>query len=241
MNPDVHTLTGAYALDALDDLERASFERHLAECPDCAREVREFQETAARLGAAAAVTTPQRLRERVLAEVARTRQFSPAGPRAGRARPGRWTMRITGLVAAAAVIAAAVLGVDLWQTGRDLSGTQSRLAEISTVVNAPDAKSAKGTASNGGTATAVVAPSERRAVLVVAGMPPAPADRAYQLWFMGGGKAYSAGLLRRDDRGGFAPVLAATVPGAEQVGLTLEPSGGSPQPTTQPLMAFRLA
>ncbi|WP_031464971.1 anti-sigma factor [Sciscionella sediminilitoris] len=241
MNPDVHTLTGAYALDALDDLERASFERHLAECPDCAREVREFRETAARLGVAAAVSTPEQLRERVLAEVARTRQFGPAGPRAGRARPARWTVRITGLVAAAAVVAAVLLGVDLWHTDRDLAGTQSRLAAVSAVINAPDAKSAKGTASNGGTATAVVAPSRHRAVLLVTGMPPAPADRVYQLWFMGGGKAYSAGLLHRGAGDGFTPVIAPTVPGAEQVGLTLEPAGGSPQPTTDPLMAFPLS
>ncbi len=32
---DIHHLTGAYALDAVDDIERARFEQHLAECEDC--------------------------------------------------------------------------------------------------------------------------------------------------------------------------------------------------------------
>ena len=35
MTGDIHALSGAYAVDALDDIERAQFERHLAECPAC--------------------------------------------------------------------------------------------------------------------------------------------------------------------------------------------------------------
>ena len=46
---DLHKLTGAYAVDALDDLERARFEQHLAECDDCRAEVAELRETAALL------------------------------------------------------------------------------------------------------------------------------------------------------------------------------------------------
>ena len=48
-----HTLTGVYALDALDtDAEVARFERHLSRCDSCAGEVRGFRETAARLARA---------------------------------------------------------------------------------------------------------------------------------------------------------------------------------------------
>ncbi len=38
---DIHALSGAYAVDALDDIERAQFERHLAECAECRAEVDE--------------------------------------------------------------------------------------------------------------------------------------------------------------------------------------------------------
>ena len=47
MNPEVHSLAGAYALDALDDLERAAFDRHLRECEACRAEADELREAAA--------------------------------------------------------------------------------------------------------------------------------------------------------------------------------------------------
>ena len=43
---DVHALSGAYAVDALDDIERAAFERHLAACAECRAEVASLRETA---------------------------------------------------------------------------------------------------------------------------------------------------------------------------------------------------
>ena len=55
---EVHNLTGAYALDALDDIERARFEQHLATCEDCRAEVAELRETAALLAETTAVTPP---------------------------------------------------------------------------------------------------------------------------------------------------------------------------------------
>lgn len=74
MDPDVHILTGAYVLDALDEPERRRFETHLAACPDCALEVVELSATAARLGLAFAEQPPARLLARVLAEITRLRQ-----------------------------------------------------------------------------------------------------------------------------------------------------------------------
>jgi anti-sigma factor RsiW len=53
---DVHGLTGAYALDALDTGERRVFEEHLAACPSCTVEVEQLREAIARLGAAQEVT-----------------------------------------------------------------------------------------------------------------------------------------------------------------------------------------
>src|SRR2546429_2998612 len=78
---EVHTLVGAYALDAVDDVERAAVERHLRGCVACAAEAAELRATAARLVDAAAVAPPPRLREAVTARIRRTRQEAP--------RPGR--------------------------------------------------------------------------------------------------------------------------------------------------------
>jgi len=77
MTAELHMLTGAYALDAVSDVDRAEFERHLGECDACRQEVAELRATGARLGVAAAVDPPPSLKPAVLADVARTRQLPP--------------------------------------------------------------------------------------------------------------------------------------------------------------------
>ncbi|MGH3714785.1 MAG: zf-HC2 domain-containing protein, partial [Micromonosporaceae bacterium] len=58
MSADVHTLIGGYVLDAVDDVERAAVERHLLTCQECAADVAELREVAARLGEAASAPAP---------------------------------------------------------------------------------------------------------------------------------------------------------------------------------------
>jgi len=57
-----------------------------------------------------------------------------------------------------------------------------------------------------------------------------PAGRAYQAWKIEGGKPVSLGLFK--DQGYLASLPAGTV-----FAVTVEPAGGSPQPTTTPLFA----
>ncbi|TMR02245.1 zf-HC2 domain-containing protein, partial [Actinomadura soli] len=73
MTHDPHDLAGPYVLDALGDTERRRFERHLSGCAACADEAAGLRETATRLALAAARRPPDRLRGRVMAEIARTR------------------------------------------------------------------------------------------------------------------------------------------------------------------------
>jgi len=75
---DVHTLAGPYAMDAISPPDRARFDRHLARCEDCAREIASLREATARLAAAAAVSPPPALKARVMAAAAATRQRPPA-------------------------------------------------------------------------------------------------------------------------------------------------------------------
>ncbi|WP_181018887.1 RskA family anti-sigma factor, partial [Streptomyces fradiae] len=82
----LHAPTGAYALHALPDDERAEFERHLRDCPACAQEVRELTATAARLGAAVAAAPPREMRARVLERIATVRQVPPRVPDDGGGR-----------------------------------------------------------------------------------------------------------------------------------------------------------
>ena len=73
---DIHKLSGAYALDAVDDIERAAFERHLVECEDCRDEVASLRETTALLAESAAVTPPPSLRDSVLAGISQVRPLA---------------------------------------------------------------------------------------------------------------------------------------------------------------------
>ena len=65
---DIHALSGAYALGALDAAEAAEFEEHLRGCDPCRAEVCEFREVAARLGESSSERPPAALRERVLTQ-----------------------------------------------------------------------------------------------------------------------------------------------------------------------------
>ncbi|WP_354643702.1 zf-HC2 domain-containing protein [Kitasatospora camelliae] len=88
--PSPHVLTGAYAVHALAEPERAAFQRHLAVCPDCAREVAGFEAVLARMAAAEAVAPPPGLRSRVLAAIVPSlpAEGGPGPPRRA-ARPDR--------------------------------------------------------------------------------------------------------------------------------------------------------
>jgi anti-sigma-K factor RskA len=74
---EFHAEVGAYALDALDESERAAFERHLAGCASCQRELAEFTETAVRLGALADEAPPAELRASVLDAIRAVRPLAP--------------------------------------------------------------------------------------------------------------------------------------------------------------------
>jgi len=75
---DLHSLAGAYALDALGSpAEQDRFARHLSRCPSCAAEVRGFREVATAMAFAVTAEAPAALRPQVLAAAARTRQLPP--------------------------------------------------------------------------------------------------------------------------------------------------------------------
>ena len=61
--------------------DRAGFERHLARCQQCAREIARLREATARLATAAAASPPPGLNARAMAAAARTRQRPPGRSR----------------------------------------------------------------------------------------------------------------------------------------------------------------
>jgi anti-sigma-K factor RskA len=235
--PDLHTLTGAYALDALDDVERAGFERHLRGCDSCSIEVMEFRESAASLAERVAMTPPPSLRPRLLAEVSRTRQTSPGrGP--ARRRPSlRWTL--AGVAAAVLIAGSAGLGGIAWQGHQAAQSAQVEASRLARVMTDPNRIEAVAVPTVGGTATVVAAGGS--AVLATDKLPAPPSGKEYQVWLIDqqGARVRSAGRLKLKDGSGQSLVTGVSM-GAE-VAVTLEPAGGSRQPTSVPVLNLKVA
>ena len=243
----VHELSGAYALDALDDAERERFERHLQRCPACADDVRQMTSTATAMAMAVTAEPPPGLKERVLAAAATTPQLPPLPPAAAaRRRHGRrltrsdWFPRLALGLAAAGVAAAVALAVVTVSTQNRLNTVQAQNQQIAAVLSAPDAQIATGTSSTGGTATVVLSYAEQKMIFTSSGLPALPNAKVYELWLLSTGSARPAGLLPQPTDGKTAPVLAAGLTSADKVGVTVEPAGGTSSPTTTPILVMTL-
>ena len=206
---DVYELSAPYALDALDENERRRFEDHLAHCEECRTNVGEFHQVAASLAyGVEAHGPPAGLRERVLAQARREQRIVVA------LRP-RWTKPVA---AAAAIAACAALALGIWAATlhRQLS-------------DRPEAIPLDG--ANG---TLIVAPTGD-ATLVVRNLAAAPAGKTYEAWVIKAGKPQPAGLFTAGEER-TAVALAEPVADDASVAVTLEKTGGAPQPTGAPLI-----
>lgn len=277
-----HALSGAYALDALDDAERAVFEQHLAGCAECRTEVAGLREAAALIAETTAVEPPPSLRDAVLAQISTVRPLPPQvpaevepeepdplpaaaqaqpeahpqgrspevtriGPGSGRPGSGRsGPARRAGrgrrtplLLAAAAAVVVLGAGAAVWQPWTQEETTQAPTAS-QRVLQAPDAQSVTLSFPGGASATLTRSQELGEAVLVTEAMPPPPAGKVYQVWLdqPGAGMVSAAVMPVREDQTILLAGDAATATGA---GITVEPEGGSEEPTSEPIALFDLS
>jgi hypothetical protein len=234
---DVHGLSGAYVLDAVTDIERAAFDRHLRGCETCALEVAELTETAARLADETWSAPPPRMREQVLARVRQTRQEPPGRPaRPARAPVSQWRRR-TALAVAAGVLAAgagAVAVVVQEARVRDersvAEAARAQAARMESVLTAPDAILRSSAGPGGGRVTVVSSAGRDSAVVVLDDLPARGPDEVYQLWLINDAGAVDKGVLEvgvTDDQR-----LIDGVRDADSFGVSVEPPGGSEKPST---------
>ncbi|WP_406836632.1 anti-sigma factor domain-containing protein [Streptomyces sp. AHU1] len=258
MGRDLHSLAAPYALDALEGDERRRFERHLKGCDRCAEEVRALTEDAVRLAWSTAAAPPAALRERVLTAVRTTPQEQASvrmtpqeraardlpGVRAAHqsARAGAPWFRplfapLATATAAAALVVAALFAVQATQARDRLDQERAQAREIAHVLAAPDARATAGRDARGRGIGVVASASERRAVVTLSGLGTPPDGRVRQLWLMRPNeKPRSLGLFDGD-----TPLVADGLnPNATSLAVTVEPSGGSEQPTTSPVVQLAL-
>lgn len=259
-DPDL--LAAGYALGSLTPEETAAYEAFLARSPSARAEAEEFQRVAAALTLdAPPVNPPAQLKARILAQVASTPQRpadsdtplqpdelagaedeDPAalGPAALRART-RWTRRST--IAMAAAAAALVLFVGGAIVGGVLGGgtsvQQAQAPTLAQIVSSPDSQRASVPITGGGTATLVWSGELGKSALFVDGLAAPPADKTYELWYMRGDSAQSAGILQVGRDGTSWQVLNGTMQGGDTVGVTVEPKGGSTTPSGTPIIVIQ--
>jgi anti-sigma-K factor RskA len=232
MSTELHTLSGAFALDALSPEEAEEFRRHLEECQACRDEVRELREAAARIGAGEALAAPPALRARVLAAADRQPQLPPKVTALETFRSKRKRLGPRLAAAAAAIVLVAGGAFALTQREhQDSSGSVT--AAVSQVFSAPDVHTAVVDTRNGGRLT--VATSHRLGAMALKtdGLPKLSHTSVYQLWAIhDDGTTTSAGVVGNLTSG----QRMALPPAGTTVAVTVEPSGGSPQPTTKPIV-----
>lgn len=156
------------------------------------------------------------------------------GPAGRRRRPGA---RHALVGAAAAVLAAgAALGTVTINQRAELADTRAQVADAQALAASALTVADSAPVAGGGQLT--MANAGNLAVVSARDLPPLDAGKVYQLWLVGPAGTRSAGLMAGASRS--TDWIVGNVGEAEKVALTVEPAGGSPQPTTDPVGALAL-
>jgi anti-sigma factor RsiW len=234
MSTDVHTLIGAWVLDAVDPDERRQVDAHLTECASCSQEAAELREAVWRLSDVTLAEPPPAMRERVLAQVRRTRQEAPAAsePEPAAPRPARpsWRLPRLRLALGAAALAAVAAFAGVFATWTVMKpGEVPEADRMAAVLEAPDAEIAYREAEGGGRVAVIASESLDEAVVVVAGLAAVDDEHSYQVWLVDEAGAESAGVMDPGDSS--ASMWIDGLGDTDLIGVTEEPAGGSTTPT----------
>lgn len=233
---DIHLLAAPYALDAIDEFERRRFEDHLDECDTCREEVAGYLAVAAEIGAAEETHVSDDLRDAVLAVPDTVRQV---GPPIRVVRAGGLTRALSVAAAAVATVAAVGLGA-LVANQADRIDDLERDAAVAAVLEQPDATIAT-LEQDGQLVRVVSSATSGDAAVVAAGLDQLDDDLVYQLWTITDDDAPApAGFLEVGDDGHGGQVLASGLGDVDALAISIEPSGGSPAPTTTPIAVVPL-
>jgi anti-sigma-K factor RskA len=220
---------GAYVLGALPEDERRGFEAHLATCDACRAEVDELGGAADALPAAApAMIPPPALKARIMAEVEREAALlAAAGPKADRPAPARkprerrrWFSFPAVALACATLLAGIAVGAVVFKSGS------------TTLKFTP----------SGSQAVAELDVTGDKAVLVARDLPSPGAGKTYQVWLKRPGEAPqpTAALFTPRTDGSATATVTGKLHDGDQVLVTAEPEGGSPAPTSDPVLAAKM-
>jgi anti-sigma-K factor RskA len=211
---ELQSLLGAYALNATDALEARRLERHLGTCAECAEEVRLLRGSASAL-ALLSDTVIETEVDDLVDEISRKLPF----------RRPRLVARISAGIAAVALVAAGYLGATVIDERRE----NDRLANVLASTSRRVPLGAQG----GFQGRGVLHIASGTSALVLEDLPEAGRNRTYQLWAIAGAKPRSMTVIAGTGR---VVHLFDWKGVGDRFAVTIEPAGGSPVPTTDPVL-----
>ncbi len=247
---ELEELIPAYMLDAVDEADRARIEAHLPRCQRCSQLVQSYQPVSDLMAyAAEPAEPPAGLRYRVLAATAPARQVTAAPAPARVASLSTWLASLFRAPAFSAVAVALLVALGLWnfalqnQMQRQVAMVNQLAADVTRQGSYMTALAYADGEPRRLEGTQVAAQAMGRLysvydgtafVVVTYDLPALKPDQSYQLWLIDrSGSRVSGGVFTVDDRGRGWLYVRPPKPLSEydSVGVTVEPSGGSPGPT----------
>lgn len=238
-------MAATFALAAQSPEERVAYLDHLELCDVCRQLAGQFQATADLLPSALQeqAGSPS-LKGRILAEAAadlpRQNQRAPRSLRGERLpRKWQWPGWLSPRPAAViAILILAIVGFGTWNVilWGQVNQRDQTLVEQEQLLDAIAAGArisllAGTEAAPQASATLIQEPGAGSAFLLVNNLPPLPDSQQYQVWRITGESPASAGIFGGKDSMEQLVLLPADFFGADAVGVSIEPRGGSPQPT----------
>jgi anti-sigma-K factor RskA len=220
----------AYSLGALGDDEAKALEAHLAGCEPCREWLRWLRPAVDALaGSVEQHAPPESLRGRLMTAVEAEAAPPPveSRPARRRLRLGGWPLRPATALAAAALIAGGIGAGYLLRGDDDGGGSTFVEAEVP--------------AELANTASATLERRPESATLHVHEVPALAGGKVYEVWIQREGAVEPASLFVPQRDGTALAAIDDSLAGAEAVLVTREPRGGSPQPTSSPLLRVPLS
>lgn len=233
----MRSLLAPYVLGAVPDDEMRLVRSHLLSCDECMAETDRLSEVGEAMALSVEpVEVPSDFSARVMAQVQAER---PVVAESVRARSSFWS-RVPAFGMAALLIVSALLGVALYKSNQSLDARTDALRRL---------LPGDGMKLHGPGSLAAVVPDNDGALFVAEGLPDLPSDRVYQLWLMkgdcepgGSGACEIVGFNTFTASDGLTVIrVEESLEGYSRAAVTVEPEGGSSQPTSDPVIDSAVA
>ena len=217
----------SYALGIAGEPERSEIADHLAnKCPNCVPGIASAMATVTAMSGLVHVShPPRRLRRRIMSSIER--------------EPSRWRLGVLIPWALTAALSLALVSIGI--TGRRQSGDTAKLQQALSILNDPATRDvAFGETEKPSKGRVFVSPS-KGVVFIGASLPTIDSSKTFELWVIPAkGNPIPAGLFQSQPDATAVYVHPGPVENAAAIAVTVEPGGGSPQPTTTPFIVTRL-